>query len=400
MLKQPEAVIVGAARTPTGKFLGALAGVTAPRLAGVAMRSALGRAGIAPSTVDECFVGNVVSAGIGQAPARQAALAAGVPVGVPATTVNLVCGSGMKAIAAAAQAIRAGDGRTYLAAGTESMSNAPYLLAGARLGLRAGPAELVDANVKDGLWCATEDQAMGFLAEATARQFDLARAQLDEYALRSHQKAVAATRAGWLAEEIAPVEVIRERGTTEQVCQDEPPRPECSLEGLGRLKPVFRSDGIVTAGNAPGLSDGAAAVVVMERHAADSSGRPILARIRGYAGVAVEPRDLFKAPPLAVQAAVARAGLELADVDLFELNEAFAAQVLANAATLGWDREFLEEQVNVHGGAIALGHPIGASGARIVVTLIHALRRRGARYGVAALCHGGGGAIALVVEVT
>jgi acetyl-CoA C-acetyltransferase len=278
------------------------------------------------------------------------------------------------------------------------MSNAPYLLPGARAGLRAGHAELVDANIKDGLWCATEDQAMGALAEATASEFELTRPQLDEYALRSHQKAVAATRAGWLAEEIAPVEVVRERGLPDRVCHDEPPRPDCSLEGLGRLKPAFRPDGIVTAGNAPGLSDGAAALVVMERQTAEMSGRPILGRILGYAGIAVDPRDLFHAPPLAIQAAVARAGLALADVDLFELNEAFAAQVLANARVLGWDKEFLEERVNVHGGAIALGHPIGASGARVAVTLVHALRRRGARYGVAALCHGGGGAIALVVE--
>jgi acetyl-CoA C-acetyltransferase len=398
MADQPEVVIVGAARTPTGKFLGALAGATAPRLASVAMRAAIERSGVAPDDVDECFVGNVVSAGIGQAPARQAALAAGLPVRVPATTINLVCGSGLKAIIAASQAIRAGDGTTFVAAGTESMSNAPYLLPGARVGLRAGPAELVDANLKDGLWCATEDQAMGAFAEATASQFDLTRAALDEYALRSHQKAIAATRAGWFADEIVKVEIGRERGPVTHLGEDEPPRAECSLEALGRLKPAFRPNGIVTAGNAPGLSDGAAAVVVMEHRAAAASGRSMMARILGYAGVAVEPRDLFTAPPLAIQAAVARAGLSLAEVELFELNEAFAAQVLANAKVLGWDRDYLDERVNVNGGAIALGHPIGASGARIVVTLIHALRRRGARYGAAALCHGGGGAVAVVVE--
>jgi acetyl-CoA C-acetyltransferase len=362
------------------------------------MRAAVERAGIAGNTVDEVFVGNVVSAGIGQAPARQAALRAGIPSTVPATTVNNVCGSGLKAVILAYQAIRAGDGSIYLSAGTESMSNAPYLVPGARVGLRSGHAELVDANLRDGLWCAVEDRSMGALAEATAATYGITREEEDFYACASHRKAIAASRAGWFAEEIVPVETRSTKGVVGIVADDEPPRADCTVETLARLKPAFIPDGIVTAGNAPGLTDGAAAIVLMERQAGERAGRPILARIVSTAGVAVEPRDLFTAPPLAIEAALRKVGLSMADVDLFELNEAFAAQVLANAKALDWDVATLEERVNVHGGAIALGHPIGASGARILVTLVHALRRRRLRRGVVALCHGGGGAVAVVVE--
>lgn len=398
MEREREVVIVGAARTPTGKLLGALSSITAPGLGAVALRAAVERAGVSLEAIDEVFVGNVVSAGVGQSPARQTALAAGIPVGVPATTINNVCGSGLKAVMLAAQAIRAGDGQLYVGAGTESMSNAPFLIPGARQGLRAGHAELLDANLKDGLWCAIEDQSMGVLAEATAREFGITRGAMDELASASHQRAVTASRLGWFHDEIAAVTIPNERGASAVVAEDEPPRADCTGDTLGRLRPAFQPNGRITAGNAPGLSDGAAAVVVMERTAADATESPILARIVGAASVALEPGRLFLAPPLAIRSLLERHGLAMADVDLFELNEAFAAQVLANAQDLGWDRDFLRERVNVHGGAIALGHPIGASGARILVTLVHAMKRRGAHRGIAALCHGGGGAVAVLVE--
>jgi acetyl-CoA C-acetyltransferase len=389
-------VVTGAARTPTGKFLGALADSPAPRLGAIAVRAAIERSGVSPEDVDEIFVGNVVSAGIGQAPARQCALAAGLSPSVPATAVNNVCGSGLRAVMFAAQAIRAGDGATYVAAGVESMSNAPYLLPRARLGLRAGHGQLLDANITDGLWCATEDASMGTLAEATAAEFGLHRADLDDYACLSHERAVAASRSGLLAEEIVPVPPVRE--SDKVVATDEPPRPDCDRTALARLKPAFSPGGCITAGNAPGLSDGAAALVLMARSSAERANRPCLARIVSWASVAVEPRLLFTAPPLAIHLARERACWQQREIDLFEVNEAFAAQILANARVLGWDRSYLQEHVNVHGGAIALGHPIGASGARILVTLVHAMRRRGARRGVAALCHGGGGAVAVAIE--
>jgi acetyl-CoA C-acetyltransferase len=398
MPSEREAVIVGAARLPTGRFLGALAPLTAPQLGAAAVRAAVARSGVAPDTVDEVLLGNVVSAGEGQAPARQAALTAGLPDQVPATTINKVCGSGLKAVMLAAQAIRAGDGTTYVAGGMESMSNAPYLLPQARTGWRAGHAQALDANLTDGLWCAHEDVHMGMLAEHVARLYEVSRADQDRWALASHQKALAAQQRGDFTAEIAPVEVPSRRGPPAVVAVDEPPRTDTTLEALARLRPAFCEGGCVTAGNAPGLSDGAAALVVMERSAAERQGRPILARVLGYANAAREPRLLFAAPPLAVRSVCDRTGLALADFDLIELNEAFAAQVLANLRELGLDSAAAADKVNVNGGAIALGHPIGASGARILVTLLAALRQRGQRRGLAALCLGGGGAVALAVE--
>jgi acetyl-CoA C-acetyltransferase len=398
MSDQPEAVIVSAVRLPTGRFLGALSSLKAPELGARAMRAALDRAGVPAEEIDEVFFGNVVSAGIGQAPARQAALAAGIPDGIPSTTINKVCGSGLKTAMLAAQAIRAGDGTTYLTGGMESMSNAPYLLPQARTGLRAGNGKLLDANIHDGLWCSTEDVHMGLLAEHIAQVYDVSRDAMDHFALASHQRAVAAQEAGAFRDEIVPVEIPQRRGPPTVVDRDEPPRSDTSLEALAKLPPAFCADGCVTAGNAPGLSDGAAALVVMERRAAERSGRPILARIAAYSSVAREPKLLFAAPPLAIRDVLERAGWAPGDVDLYELNEAFASQVLANARELGWDDGFLAEKLNVNGGAIALGHPLGASGARVLVTLLHALRARGLRRGVASLCLGGGGAVAMAVE--
>ncbi len=394
MGEQREAVIVGAARIPTGRFLGMLASLSAPELGAVAIRGALQRSGIEPSSIDEVFIGNVVSAGVGQAPARQAAMKAGLPASIPATTVNKVCGSGLKAVMLAAQAIRAGDGTTYVAAGMESMSNAPYLLPKARTGYRLGHAELLDAEVHDGLWCAFENQHMGNLAEHIAQVYEISRTEQDRYALESQQKAVAAQTSGAFDAEIVPVEVTPRGGMPQLFDRDEPPRPSTTLEGLAKLAPVFESAGTVTAGNAPGLSDGAAALVVMERSQAERTGRPILARILGYANAAREPKMIFAAPPLAIQLLLQKTGLTLSDFDLIELNEAFAAQVLANVKELGLDLS----RLNVNGGAIALGHPIGATGARILVTLIYALRKRGVRRGLASLCLGGGGAVAMAVE--
>ncbi|HUX86864.1 MAG TPA: acetyl-CoA C-acyltransferase [Chloroflexota bacterium] len=390
-----EAVIVGAARIPTGRFLGALAGQTAPELGARAIRAALQRSGVDGSSLDEVFVGNVVSAGVGQAPARQASLAAGIPAAIPATTVNKVCGSGLKAVMLAAQAIRAGDGTAYVAAGMESMSNAPYLLPKARTGYRLGHAQLLDAEIHDGLWCAVENEHMGNLAERIARVYEISRSEQDEYAVESQLKAVAAQASGAFSDEIVPIELRQPGGSTVLVERDEPPRPNTTREALARLSPAFEADGSVTAGNAPGLSDGAAALVVMERQAAERTGRRPLARILGYTNAAREPKDIFAAPPLAIRALLERTGLRLADFDLIELNEAFAAQVLANVKELGLDRT----RLNVNGGAIALGHPLGATGAKILVTLIYALRQRGLRRGIASLCLGGGGAVALAVEV-
>ena len=394
MQSSADVVVVGAARVPTGRFLGALSGLTAPQLGSVAIRAALDRAQIDSALIDEVFVGNVVSAGLGQAPARQAAMGADIPSSVPATTINKVCGSGLKAVMLAAQAIRAGDGTAYVAGGMESMSNAPYLLPKARTGYRLGHAQLVDANVHDGLWCAFVDQHMGMLAEHIAEVYQISREEQDRYAFASHQKAIAAQQSGAFTDEIVAIDVPRQRGSAVRLTADETPRPDTAPELLARLSPAFCPEGKVTAGNAPGLSDGAAALVLMERKAAERAGCPILARVIGYANAALDPKMIFAAPPLAIRDVLDRVGLNLDDVDLFEVNEAFAAQVLANQKELDWD----PAKVNVNGGAIALGHPIGASGARILVTLIYALRRRGLKRGIAALCLGGGGAVAMAVE--
>ncbi|HVC35738.1 MAG TPA: acetyl-CoA C-acetyltransferase [Chloroflexota bacterium] len=395
MTNGPDVVVVGAARVPVGKFLGGLAGLTAPQLGAVAIRAALERSGVDPARIDEVFFGNVVSAGIGQAPARQAAIDAGLPPSIPATTVNKVCGSGLKAVMLAAQAIRAGDGTTYVVGGMESMSNAPYLLPQARAGYRLGHQQVLDANVHDGLWCSFVDQHMGMLAEHIAIVYDVSREEQDRFALDSHRKAIAAQEGGAFVDEIAPVDVPQRKGAVVRIDVDETPRRDTSLEALAKLRPAFCPDGCVTAGNAPGLSDGAAALVVMERRAAEKAGYPILARVLGSANAARDPKLIFAAPPLAVRAVLERTGLTLDDVDLLEVNEAFAAQILANEKELGWDRD----RLNVNGGAIALGHPLGASGARVLVTLLHALRRRRLKRGLAALCLGGGGALAMAIEV-
>ncbi|HZU04820.1 MAG TPA: acetyl-CoA C-acetyltransferase [Chloroflexota bacterium] len=389
-----EAYIVGAARTPIGRFLGALAGLPAPELGAVAIRGALERAGVPPDAVDDVLMGEVIQAGVGQAPARQAALRAGIPPTVPAMTLNKVCASGLQAVIDATRAIRLGEADVVVAGGMESMSQGPHLLRQARSGIRLGHAELLDATVHDGLWCAFEQHHMGNAAEAIARKYGITREAQDAYALESHRRAVAAQRACRFRDEIVPV--IAPRGKETQVVDtDESPRPDTSLERLAALRPAFMPDGTVTAGNAPGLNDGAAAVVVASEVAVQRYGLHPLARVTGYASAAVEPLWLFDAPPIAIRKVLAQTGLALTDFDLLEVNEAFAAQVLANAQVLDWD----PARVNVHGGAIALGHPLGATGARILVTLLHALRQHGGRRGLAALCHGGGGAVALAVEL-
>jgi acetyl-CoA C-acetyltransferase len=393
-VRDDDAFILSAARLPTGRFLGALADLTATELGARAVAAAVERAGVDGATVDEVILGNVVQAGVGQAPARQAAVRGGLPEAVPATTINKVCGSGLKAAMLAAQAIRAGDGDLYVAGGMESMSNAPHLLPKARQGYRLGDGRLEDSVVHDGLWCSFGDEHMGVCAERIAERFDVSREEQDRLALESHQKAVAAIERGAFDAEIAPVE-LKGRAGTVVVARDEPPRADTSLEALARLRPAFDPAGRVTAGNAPGLSDGAAALVVASGRRARELGRAPLARITGYAQAAREPGLIFAAPPLAIGKLLARQGGAIGDFDLIELNEAFAAQVLANHRELDWDwRRF-----NVNGGAIALGHPIGASGARVLVTLVHALRARGGGRGLAALCLGGGGAVALSVEV-
>ncbi len=387
-------VIVGAARTPTGKFLGGLAGFSAPELGALAIQEAVRRAGIAPDAIDEVIMGNVVSAGIGQAPARQAAIKAQLPDDIPAFTINKVCGSGLKAVMLAAQAIRAGDAQAFVAGGMESMSNAPYLLPQARTGYRMGNGEVVDAVVNDGLWCAFEHVHMGNEAEIIAEKFGVTREEQDRLALRSHQRAAEATTTGRFKEEIVPVEV-KQKKTTLLIEADEPIRPDTSMEALTKLKPAFQQSGTVTAGNAPGLSDGASATVVVEQSFADAHGMTVLARITGYASAAITPRYIFAAPTRAVRRLLERTGMKISDFDLIEVNEAFAAQALANGKELDWDWS----RVNVNGGAIALGHPIGSSGARVLTTLIYELRRRGGGRGLATLCLGGGGAVALSIEV-
>ncbi|HLL80047.1 MAG TPA: acetyl-CoA C-acetyltransferase [Ktedonobacteraceae bacterium] len=387
-------VIVAAVRTPTGKFLGGLSSLSAPQLGAIAIREAVRRAGIEPQTIDEVIMGNVVSAGIGQAPARQAAIRAGLPVDIPAFTVNKVCGSGLKAVMLAAQAIRAGDAQAFVAGGMESMSNAPYLLPKARTGYRMGNGEIVDAVVHDGLWCAFEDIHMGSEAEIIAEKFCVTRDEQDAFSLQSHQRAAAATAAGRFRDEIIPVE-IRQKNGVAVIDKDEPIRADTTAEALAKLKPAFQEGGTVTAGNAPGLSDGASATIVTSQDFARAHGLPVLARITGYASAAIEPRYIFAAPTRAVNRLLERTGLKIGDFDRIEVNEAFAAQALANGKELDWDWS----RVNVNGGAIALGHPIGSSGSRVLTTLIYELRRRGGGRGLATLCLGGGGAVAMSIEV-
>jgi acetyl-CoA C-acetyltransferase len=393
-----DAVILSAARTPIGRMQGALGSVRAAELGATAVRAAVERAALPdPGEIAEVIMGNVVSAGLGQNIARQAALKGGLPPSVGAMSVNKVCGASLKAVMLAAQAVRAGDGDLFVAGGVESMSNAPYLVDGRMGQLRFGNVQMRDALLVDGLWCAFEDWAMGNAAEFIADEFEVTRAAMDEFALASHRKAIAAQDAGKFAAEIVPVTVAGCKGEAVSVAQDESPRRDTSLEALARLKPAFKKDGRVTAGNAPGLNDAAAALVVASQAKADALGAAPLARIAGYAQAAVEPRYIFDAPARAVQRLLAKLGWTLESVDLLEVNEAFAAQVLANGYALadeGWDWE----KVNVNGGAIALGHPLGATGARILATLLYALRDRGLQRGVASLCLGGGEAVALAVE--
>jgi acetyl-CoA C-acetyltransferase len=394
-----EAVILSAVRTPFGKFQGALASFPAPRLGAMAVKAAVQRAGLPRlEEIEEVWMGNVVSAGLGQAPARQAAIFAGLPASVSATTLNKVCGSGLKAAMMAAQAVRADDGELFVAGGMESMSRAPYLVDGRTGALRFGNAQLTDALLNDGLWDPFENWSMGNAAEFIANEFEVSRQAMDEYALASHQKAVAAIESGAFKAEITPVEIMGRKGEVTIFDTDEGPRKDTTLEALQKLKPAFVKDGKVTAGNAPGLNDGAAAVVIASRRKAQALGCPPMARIVGYAQVAVEPKYLFDAPAQAMPRLLKKIGWTLQDVDLIELNEAFAAQVLANGyamADMGWDWQ----KVNVNGGSIALGHPIGASGARLLATLVHALKRRNLQRGVAALCLGGAEAVAMAIEV-
>jgi acetyl-CoA C-acetyltransferase len=388
-----DVYIVGAARTPIGRFLGGLSGLSAPELGAVAVRAAVERSGLDPSTIEDLIIGNVVQAGVGQAPARQAALAAGLPSSASATTINKVCASGLEAINSAALAIRNRDVDVVVAGGMESMSQAPHLLKGARQGIRLGAGQLEDAVIHDGLWCAFEQHHMGNAAEAIAEKHGIGRAEMDEYALNSHRKAVAAAEAGRFEAEIAPVTIAGRTAT--MVSRDESPRADTSPEALAKLRPAFVPEGVITAGNAPGLTDGAAALVLAGEEAVREHDLKPFARVVAHATAACDPLWLFDAPVLAIEKLLKKTGTTLDDYDLIEVNEAFAAQILANGKSLGWDWD----RVNVNGGAIALGHPLGATGARIVVTLLHAMRQRGVKLGMAGLCHGGGGAVAMSFEL-
>jgi acetyl-CoA C-acetyltransferase len=391
--RMADAFVLAGARTPIGKFLGGLKGVPATELGSIVIRASLERAGLEPGAVDEVILGMILSAGSGQAPARQAALRAGLPPTVAALTINKVCGSGLKAVMLASQAIRLGDARVIAAGGMESMSRAPYLLNGAREGLKFGPARLEDSMLLDGLWCAFEDCHMGEHAEFTAQSCGIARSEQDRFAAESQLRAARAAASGAFADEIVPVPVSN-KGQESAISADEGPRPDTTIAALARLKPAFQPDGTVTAGNSSMLSDGAAALVVADKETADRSTAPWKARILACHTSGIEPKKVFLAPIDAVREVVRKAGLTLGQIDLFEINEAFAAQMLACIQALDLD----PAKVNVHGGAIALGHPIGASGARVLVTLLSALQQRGARYGVASLCLGGGNAVAMVVE--
>ncbi len=390
-------VIVSAARTAIGSFGGTLAQIPAPELGAVAIRAAVERAGIAPASIDEVFMGCVVSAGQGQAPARQAAIKAGLPPTVGAVTLNKVCGSGLKTVMTAAGLIKAGDGEVYVAGGMENMNMGPYLLQQGRTGYRLGHGELLDATVHDGLWCPFEGQHMGNAAEWIAGYCGVSREAQDQFALESHQKAVAAIEAGRFREEIVPVEVPQRKGDPLVFDTDECPRKDTSLEKLARLKPVFQKDGTVTAGNASTITDGAAAVVVMSLARAQELGIQPMARITGYAYGAVTPLEIFTAPVFAIRNLLHKTGTGLADYDLIEVNEAFAAQCLGDGMLLA-DEGWRWENANVNGGAIALGHPVGCSGTRVLVTLLHALKQRDLKTGFATLCLGGGEAVALSVE--
>jgi acetyl-CoA C-acetyltransferase len=393
-----EPVIVSAARTPIGKFLGGLAPLSAPELGAIAIRAALERSKIPADQIEEVIMGNVIQGGVGQAPARQAAMKGGIPATVSALTINKVCGSGLKAVMLAAQSIKAGDRQVIIAGGQESMSNAPYYIYGMRSGVKLGDQQMVDGMIKDGLWCAFCDVHMGGHAEYTATKAKVSRAQQDEFAAESHRKAIAAQQAGKFKNEIVPVTIAGRKGPT-VVDTDESPRADTTADSLAKLRPAFPGKGdskdlSVTAGNASSLNDGGAALIVTSREFAKAHGLTVLAKITGYATGAVKPQDLFFAPITAVNNLMKKTGRKIDDYDLIEANEAFASQALADGAGLNWKWD----RVNVNGGAIALGHPIGASGARVLTTLLYAMQDRNAHTGLATLCLGGGDAVALSVE--
>lgn len=389
-----DVVIVSAVRTPVGKFQGALSGFTATKLGAIAVREAVKRAGVEPAQIDECIMGNVLPAGLGQNPARQAAIFGGLPYEVAALTINKVCGSGLKAVALAAQAIQTGNAEIVVAGGMESMTNAPYLLPNARQGYRMGNSTIVDSMVNDGLWDHYNDYHMGVTAEAVAEKHSISRQQQDEYAKCSHMKALAAWNEGRFQAEVVPVEIPAKKGPATIFAMDESIRPDVSIESLSALRPAFKTNGTVTAGNAPGVNDAAAALVAMSASKAASLGLKPLVTIRAQATSGVDPKWIMLAPVTGVQKVLAKAGWDIRDVDLFELNEAFSVQALGVMLELG----LTQENVNVNGGAVAIGHPIGASGARVLVTLIHEMIRRDVHRGVAALCLGGGNSVAMAVE--
>jgi acetyl-CoA C-acetyltransferase len=394
IVAERDAYIVSACRTAIGEFLGGLSSMTAPQLGAVVIREAVQRAGIEAGQVEEVLMGHVVQAGAGQAPARQAAIHGGIPDTVGATTVNKVCGSGLKAVMLAAQAIRAGDMDVIVAGGMESMSNVPYFLPKARTGYRLGHGELVDGVVYDGLWCSFKGHHMGSAAEFIARKFNVTRKDQDEFSVDSHKKAIAAQQEGAFKDEIVPVMIPQKKGEPKCFCMDERPRSDTSLDTLGKLRAAFEKEGTVTAGNAPGLNDGASAVVVMSEAAVKRTGAKPMARINGYATGGVAPEMIFYAPVVAVRKLAEKLGRKTNEWDLIEANEAFAAQAIVDARELGWDMA----RLNVHGGAVALGHPIGASGARILTTLLYAMRDQKKKTGLATLCLGGGNAVAMSVE--
>jgi len=389
-----DVYVVGAARTPIGRFMGALSGVPATELGAVAVRAAVERSGVDPEAIDDVVIGNVIAAGLGQAPARQAALGAGIQSRSSAQTINKVCASGLEAIHTASAAIKLGEASVAVAGGMESMSGAPLLLPGARKGFRIGDVTMLDAVMHDGLWCPFERQPMGMAAEAIAEKHGISRDEMDAYSLGSHRRAVAAIEGGHFDAEIVAVQARNGKATV-SVARDENPRADTSIEKLATLTPAFTPEGLVTAGNAPGLTDGAAAVVLASESAVKQHDLTPIARVVAHATAGTDPLWLFDAPVDAIRKLLAKTGTTLDDYDLIEVNEAFAAQILANGKVLGWDWD----RVNVHGGAIALGHPVGATGARIVVTLLNALKRRGGRRGLAGLCHGGGGAVAMSFEL-
>jgi acetyl-CoA C-acetyltransferase len=390
-----DVFIVSAVRTPTGKFLGALKDFKATELGALVVKEAVRRAGLRPEAVDEVILGNVVSAGLGQNPARQAALGSGLPPSVAAFTINKVCGSGLKAVMLARQAILAKDAGVVVAGGMESMSNGPYLIPRLREGLRLGNGELIDAVIHDGLWDVYNDFHMGLTGEKVAEKYRIAREEMDAYAVESHRRAAAATEAGKFRQEILPIEIPQKKGPVLVIDRDEPIRPDTTVEGLAKLKPVFKEDGTVTAGNAPGMNDGAAALVVASEEAVEKHGLKPMARIVAQAVSGLEPEWVMMTPVPAVEKLLAKTGWTNEDVDLVELNEAFSVQACAVSRELKLDAR----KTNVNGGAVALGHPIGASGARVLTTLLYALQDRGGRRGIATLCLGGGNGVALAVEL-